>query len=344
MKNKLNFVLILIIMLVIGIILGNKLHSAPSDEESTSSFLTAKSFDESLLKNRAVLFVKEGETLPHAEKILSDLARKHAINVTKVEYDEKFERFVENQEKIVTENYPEIQAFNDKLTKSSADKSEDQILKEDDLFSQALISLEAGKDIDTDIDKLSTETGLSKEEIEDYLEARSEMSKMKLLKPLSEEDGPVLVLFGSEKEYDRISALEQDDNSLIWLLTTKGFLNLSKKESLRELYDLSDKEETLVVTFGTSTCVYCGNTAPLVEKVAKELEVPYRYIDINTEVNKEDFTRFYDEDILMEVVENTPTVVVLKDGKEVDRFVGEYPYSEIEKFIQKHLEEPDTKK
>lgn len=342
MKNKTNYILMLVVTLVLGALFGAMATKNGGEvPEESKSGLTVQPFDEKLLSNRALLVVQKGQHLPETEEVLRDMAEKHAVEVSKVEYDGKFEAFVKNQEKIVNDNYPLIAKFNEKLTSQTVGKSEEEVQAEDLKYNEVLNSMKNSEDVTKEIEGLAKDSDSTVEEVKNYLEARLKLSEMKLLRPIVETDAPLLVLFDEEKEFDRINALNQDRDSLAWLLTTKGMFNLSRTESLKALSDISSKEEKMVVVFGTSTCVYCRNTSPLVEKIAKDENIPYHYVDIRTFVNEKDFARFYEEGILKEVVENTPTIVLLEKGKEVNRYVGELPALELQRFLTGKTEASD---
>ena len=68
-------------------------------------------------------------------------------------------------------------------------------------------------------------------------------------------------------------------------------------------------------------CGPCRMIAPVVEQLASELAGKVKVAKLNTDENQMTASRFN--------VRSIPTLLVLKDGKEIDRIVGALPKQEI---------------
>lgn len=76
-------------------------------------------------------------------------------------------------------------------------------------------------------------------------------------------------------------------------------------------------------------CGPCRMIAPVIEQLACELEGRVKVAKLNTDENPMTASRFN--------VRSIPTLLVLKDGKEIDRLVGAMPKQEILRRLQQHL-------
>jgi len=68
-------------------------------------------------------------------------------------------------------------------------------------------------------------------------------------------------------------------------------------------------------------CGPCRMIAPIIEQLASELAGRVKVAKLNTDENPMTGSRFN--------VRSIPTLLVLKDGKEIDRLVGAFPKQEI---------------
>ena len=68
-------------------------------------------------------------------------------------------------------------------------------------------------------------------------------------------------------------------------------------------------------------CGPCRMIAPVIEQLATELSGRVRVAKLNTDENPMTASRFG--------VRSIPTLLILKDGKEIDRLVGAFPKQEI---------------
>lgn len=73
-------------------------------------------------------------------------------------------------------------------------------------------------------------------------------------------------------------------------------------------------------------CGPCRMIAPIVEQLASELAGRVKVAKLNADENPMTASRFN--------VRSIPTLLVLKDGQEVDRLVGAFPKQEILRRVQ----------
>jgi thioredoxin 2 len=73
-------------------------------------------------------------------------------------------------------------------------------------------------------------------------------------------------------------------------------------------------------------CVPCRMIAPLIEELAREMAGRVRFATLNVDENPVTAARFD--------VRSIPTLLVLKDGNEVDRIVGVQPKVEIARRLE----------
>jgi thioredoxin len=76
-------------------------------------------------------------------------------------------------------------------------------------------------------------------------------------------------------------------------------------------------------------CGPCRMIAPVVEQLAGELAGRVKVGKLNTDENPMTASRFN--------VRSIPTLLVVKDGKEIDRLVGALPKQEILRRLQAHI-------
>jgi thioredoxin len=76
-------------------------------------------------------------------------------------------------------------------------------------------------------------------------------------------------------------------------------------------------------------CGPCHKIAPTVEQLAKELAGRVRVGKLNVDENRQTAARFR--------VQSIPTLLVLKNGQEIDRLVGVMPKQEILRRLQAHI-------
>lgn len=328
-----QMIILLFLCVSIALVIDKNKEKEEIAAEPTKTYLELENVEEMDFKNKAVLFMDEDYDAEAVEKKLHRISKDYNIEISKVFYGDKVEQFSENQEELIAKYYPPIaEIVNQLLTK----EVNGQMTFNEDLSEKVnsiLTSFLDGEDIEPAIQEVAKETGMNEEDIRLYFTNRAELSRVVIEKPIIEEDGPTLVMFNSEKEYGRVSLLETENTVLEWLLVNKGLLNLNRDNSAEKALEGVAKEGDVVISFGSNTCVFCGNTSQLVKEIAEEKEISYFYIDASTFVNEVNLPEITSKHLTAEV-EKTPTVVYLRDGKELNRFVGQQDYYIIEKFLR----------
>ncbi|MDR2539388.1 MAG: thioredoxin [Chlamydiales bacterium] len=98
------------------------------------------------------------------------------------------------------------------------------------------------------------------------------------------------------------------------------------KEILESDFDKETSQGTVLVDFFADWCGPCQKLPPILEAVAKEVQ-GVSFLKINIDAAQEIATHLG--------VTSIPTLVLLKDGKEVDRVVGLIEKDDLKKFIEK---------
>lgn len=91
-----------------------------------------------------------------------------------------------------------------------------------------------------------------------------------------------------------------------------------------EIKDLSEVQEGIfVVKFWAPWCGSCKHLTPNLEKQVKETE--YKMANCNVDDNQEIAVKFD--------IRSLPTTIILNDGKEIDRMIGNQPIPVIKNFL-----------
>lgn len=93
--------------------------------------------------------------------------------------------------------------------------------------------------------------------------------------------------------------------------------------------ELTAKHGLAMVDFWAAWCGPCQSLAPTIEEVAKEYEGRIFVGKLNVDENPQTAERFQ--------VFSIPTMVIMKNGKEIDRIVGCAQKKHIEETLEKHL-------
>lgn len=86
-----------------------------------------------------------------------------------------------------------------------------------------------------------------------------------------------------------------------------------------------------ILDFWGENCLPCKKVAPIIDQLESEYYQTVDFKKINVELKE-------NEDLLIKYkVRSIPTVIVLKEDKIVDTYVGPHPKSTYEQLIKKHL-------
>jgi thioredoxin 1 len=90
------------------------------------------------------------------------------------------------------------------------------------------------------------------------------------------------------------------------------------------------KHSLVLIDFWAEWCAPCRMIAPIIEELAREYGKKVLIGKLNVDENPETAERFQ--------IFSIPTLLVMQNGKEVDRIVGLVPKSQIEAYLKKYLE------
>ena len=93
--------------------------------------------------------------------------------------------------------------------------------------------------------------------------------------------------------------------------------------------EVINSSELTIVDFWAPWCGPCRKLGPVLDEVAKEFEGKLKVVKLNTDENLKTAKEYS--------VSSLPTLLILKDGKAVERLVGLMPKSSIVSNIEKHL-------
>ncbi|MGB7053749.1 MAG: thioredoxin [bacterium] len=90
-----------------------------------------------------------------------------------------------------------------------------------------------------------------------------------------------------------------------------------------------DKSEIpYLVDFWAIWCPPCAMVAPVLEEIAKEYDGKIKIGKVNVDNEIKTANEY--------VIQNIPTMLILKGGKEVERIIGALPKEQIVKKLEKH--------
>lgn len=304
------------------------------NDQTQTSLTVLEEFNADTVKNKAVLVVDENFNNKMLESKLQNYVDTYDIDIQKVEFTSEIEEQVITQTDEMEQNFTRIKELNGKFQQPAEGEATNEYFTElDTLIQKGLDMLEKEEDITSLSEEIAGKTSASTEEVTEYIEKTRSLIKFYLKEPISKDNLPYLILF-NDGELNRIQGFPTDENQLDWLLVNKGLLNLSKEESLKESSTMIEEGKEFVLVFGTSTCPYCQNTSPIVEELTSEMDIEYKYVDINYVNNVKYSQEFMSKDYLSTDITSTPTVVYIKDGKELKRFEGQLSRTEIKDFLE----------
>ncbi|MDQ0174492.1 thioredoxin [Bacillus chungangensis] len=92
----------------------------------------------------------------------------------------------------------------------------------------------------------------------------------------------------------------------------------------------SETSKGLVLTdFWAPWCGPCKMVAPVLEELEAEMGDKVKIVKVDVDENQESASKFG--------VMSIPTLVVMKDGKEVDKVIGFQPKEALAELLKKHM-------
>ncbi len=85
----------------------------------------------------------------------------------------------------------------------------------------------------------------------------------------------------------------------------------------------------VVVDFWAEWCMPCGMLAPIFKELAKEYAGKLKFVKVNVDDNPVLAARYG--------VQGIPTLVIFRNGKEVERVVGAYPKAVLNEILDRVL-------
>jgi thioredoxin 1 len=93
--------------------------------------------------------------------------------------------------------------------------------------------------------------------------------------------------------------------------------------------EIVKQQPIALIDFWASWCGPCLALAPIIDELAREYAGKVFVGKLNVDENPETAERFQ--------IFSIPTILIMKNGKEVDKIVGLVPKKQIEAIIRKHL-------
>jgi len=112
----------------------------------------------------------------------------------------------------------------------------------------------------------------------------------------------------------------------------KGPLPVGKPQPVTDAsfgQDVDQSPVPVLVDAWAPWCGPCHMIAPVIDELATELAGRVRVVKLNVDDNPQTAARFD--------LRSIPTLLVLKDGREIDRLVGVQPKQEIARRLQKAI-------
>jgi thioredoxin 1 len=99
------------------------------------------------------------------------------------------------------------------------------------------------------------------------------------------------------------------------------------------LTEVTGRNKLVLIDFWNERCEYCRDLEPIIERLAADYLGRAAFGKLNVDENRATRIRFK--------VQAFPTLVLVKNGKEVERIIGYVPREQIEAALKKQLNTPD---
>ncbi|MEE9563138.1 MAG: thioredoxin [Thermoanaerobaculia bacterium] len=109
-------------------------------------------------------------------------------------------------------------------------------------------------------------------------------------------------------------------------MASDKILNISSDNFEKEVLGA---DVPVLVDFWAAWCGPCKMVAPVLEKLAEEMEGKVRIAKVNVDENQDIAVQFQ--------VSSIPTFILFKDGEAADRMLGAMPKGAFEQFIERHI-------
>jgi thioredoxin 1 len=93
--------------------------------------------------------------------------------------------------------------------------------------------------------------------------------------------------------------------------------------------EVIDAEQVVLVDFWAPWCGPCRMVGPILEEIAAEQDSKIKIVKLNVDENQQYASQFG--------VFNIPTMILFKDGQEVDKIVGALPKNQLLDRLTPHL-------
>ena len=91
--------------------------------------------------------------------------------------------------------------------------------------------------------------------------------------------------------------------------------------------EVLEAKEPVLVDFWAAWCAPCRAVAPITEELAKEYKGKVKFAKVNVDENSNLSSKFK--------VLSIPTLIVFKDGREIERLIGSLPADVLEEKLRK---------